>query len=108
MADKRGDGQARSDLCQQCMDRIATGLIDRLCHLSCWAGCGSAVDFAPPDAAACLSAAPQRRGSQRLRRRDKAPERVTVRVVPRDQRRRLRDISAEIRPHLARLVARFI
>ena len=90
------------------MDRIATDLIDRLRHLSCWARRGSAVDLAPPDAAASLSAAPQRRGSRRLRRRDKAPERVAARVVPRDQRLRRRDISAEIRPHLVRLVARFI
>ncbi len=90
------------------MDRIATDPIDRLCHLSCWARQGSAVDLAPPDAAASLSAAPQRRGSRRLRRQDKAPERVAARVVPRDQRLRLRDISAEIRPHLVRLVARFI
>ena len=66
------------------------------------------MDLAPPDAAASLSAAPQRRGSRRLRRRDKAPERVAARVVPRDQRRRLRDSPAEIRPYLARLVARFI
>jgi hypothetical protein len=66
------------------------------------------MDLAPPDAAASLSAAPQRRGSRRLRRRDKAPERVAARVVPRDQWRRLRDMSAEIRPHLVRLVARFI
>ena len=90
------------------MDRIATDPIDRLRHLSCWAGCGSAVDLAPPDAAACLSAASQRRGSRRLRRRDKAPELAAARVVPRDQRRRLRDLPAKIRPHWVRLVARFI
>ena len=90
------------------MDRIATDPIARLRHLSCWARQGSAVDLAPPDAAASLSAAPQRRGSRRLRRRDKAPELAAARVVPRDQWQRLRDLPDKIRPYLARLVARFI